>query len=92
MPNDGALQYELVQSKLGKFKNTKLEILHFGNASSGGHSGASSRAKQMISIDQNKIYRVHKVKGIKMMTDKDFLLCDEDFHGGVDPKKITNLK
>lgn len=45
----------------------------------------------MISIDQHKIYRVHKVKGIKMMTDKDFLLTDEDFPGG-DPRKIVNLK
>lgn len=46
----------------------------------------------MISIDQNRIYRVHKVKGIKMMADKDFLLTTGDFPDGEDPKKIQNLK
>ena len=87
------LQYELIQSKLGKFKNTELKILYFGNAyTPGANGGATSRAKQMISVDQNRIYRVHKVKGIKMMADKDFLLSTEDFPDGEDPKKIQNLK
>lgn len=88
------LQYELIQSKLGKFKNTELKILYFGNAftGQGANGGTTSRAKQMISVDQNRIYRVHKVKGIKMMADKDFLLSTEDFPDGEDPKKIQNLK
>jgi hypothetical protein len=95
-PKSGVpLQYELIQSKLGKFKNTELKVLYFGSAFTGGqgtNGGTTSRAKQMISVDQNCIYRVHKVKGIKMMADKDFLLSTEDFPDGEDPKKIQNLK
>lgn len=45
-------KYELIQSKLGKFKSTELQILYFGNAYSGNQGmGSTSRAKQMISID-----------------------------------------
>ena len=82
------LQYELVQSKLGKFKNTNLKILYFGNSAATG----SVRTKQMISVDQNQIYRIHKVKGIKAMADKDYLLNESDFPSGLDPNAITDLK
>ena len=65
--------------------------MSFGNAFIT-NSNVNSRAKQMISIDQNNIYRVHKVKGIKVMSDKDFLLTNDDFPDGGDPKKIKDLK
>lgn len=52
--------------------------------------GSTSRAKQMISVDQNNIYRVHKVKGIKMMSEKDYSLTNADFPDGQDPKRIVN--
>ena len=46
----------------------------------------------LISVDQNGVYRIHKLKGVALMTDKNFLLTDEDFDGGADPCRITNLK
>lgn len=50
-----------------------------------------SRSKQLISVDQNLVYRVHKVKGARLMSEKDFLLTEEDL-GNEDPNKIPNLR
>ena len=50
------------------------------------------RAKQMITVDQNRVYRIHKVKAIKLMADKDFLLNLEDFPDKTDPHAIEDLK
>ena len=84
------LQYELVQSKLGKFKNTQLDVLYFGNSAHAGQT--NQRSKQLISVDQNQIYRIHKIKGIKLMSEKDFILEDSDFPSGADPAAIKDLK
>ena len=83
-------QYELVQSKLGKFKNTELEVLYFGVSTQG--SVGAHRSKQMISLDQNNVYRIHKVKLVKVMADKDYLLKDTDFPNKTDPNRIPDLK
>ena len=40
----------------------------------------TSRAKQFISLDQNSVYRIHKLKGLRLMADKDFTLTSEDLH------------
>ena len=74
--NKGIQQYELVQSKLGKFKNTKLSIIFYGIAPA--NNMGPSRSKQLISVDQNQVYRVHKVKGARLMSEKDFLLTQEE--------------
>lgn len=49
----------------------------------------SSNARQMISVDQSNIFRVHKLKGAKIMAEKDFLAQDSDFEN---PGTIENLK
>ena len=84
------LQYDIIQSKLGKFKNTKLQIKYF--RSSNQIVGGNQRSKQMISADQNRIFRIHKIKCIKLMSDKDYLLSQSDFEGKTDPYAIKDLK
>ena len=87
-----------MSSKLAKFKNTHLTILSFGPANQTGNSQLpggtqlTSRSKMMLSVDQLGIYRVHKLRAIKLMAEKNFLLRNEDFEGGEDPKRILNLK
>lgn len=54
--------------------------------------GGNQRSKQMISIDQNRVFRIHKIKCIKLMSDKDFMLREEDFPNGKDPNAIRDLK
>lgn len=46
----------------------------------------------MLSVDENSIYRVHKLRAIRLMADKNFALKHSDFEGGEDPRKIVNLK
>lgn len=46
----------------------------------------------MISVDQAGIYRLHKLKGIQLMSDKDFGLDESDFGMLGDPDRIKNLK
>ena len=46
----------------------------------------------MLSVDESNIYRVHKLRAIRLMADKNFALKHSDFEGGEDPRKITNLK
>ena len=46
----------------------------------------------MVSVDQQGIYRVHKLRAIRLMAEKNFLVRNDDFEEGEDPKKITNLK
>jgi hypothetical protein len=43
-------------------------------------------------LDQNKVYRIHKVKCIKLMSDKDYLLTENDFPDKKDPYFIKDLK
>ena len=33
-----------------------------------------NQSKQIVTKDQNNVYRMHKIKAIKMMSDKDYLL------------------
>ena len=76
----------MVQTKLGKFMNTKLQVFQFGPAFTKSNQMQPSRTRQMISFDQNNIYRIHRLKGIKLMADKNYL------HQGLDPYRIQNLK
>lgn len=46
----------------------------------------------MISVDQLGVYRLHKIKSIKLMADKNFLLKNEDFKDNEDQFKIQNMK
>ena len=46
--NNSIQKYEMIQSKLGKFKSTNLKVVHFGPAYS---AQDQSRSKQMISVD-----------------------------------------
>jgi hypothetical protein len=46
----------------------------------------------MISVDQLGVYRLHKIKAIKLMADKNFFLRNEDFKENEDPFKILNMK
>lgn len=92
------VKFKLIQSKLAKFKNTKLKILSFGPANQSGlaqlpgSTQQTSRSKMMLSVDENSIYRVHKLRAIRLMAEKNFALKHSDFKGGEDPNKITNLK
>lgn len=54
--------------------------------------GGNQRSKQIITVDQNKVYRIHKVKCIKLMSDKDYLLTEEHFPDKKDPYAIKDLK
>ena len=76
----------MVQSKLGKFMQTKLEIVQFGPAVTRTNFMQPQRTRQMVSFDQNNIYRIHRLKGIKLMADKNYLLQ------GLDPYRVVNLK
>lgn len=80
------MQYELIQSKLGKFKNTELKIVYFGNVK------GNQVAKQLVSVDQNNIFRIHKVRRVKVMADKDYNMQHSDFIEGEDPYKILDWK
>ena len=88
----------LKTSKLAKFKNSQLNVVWFGPANKSSSEGApgtigdTNRAKMMISVDQSGIYRMHKLKGIQLMADKDFSLCETDFGITGDPDRISNLK
>jgi hypothetical protein len=53
-----------------------------------GGASQTSRSKMMISVDQLGVYRLHKIKAIKLMADKNFLLKNEDFKENEDPFKI----
>jgi hypothetical protein len=57
-----------------------------------GGASYTSRSKMMISVDQLGVYRIHKIKAIKLMADKNFLLKNEDFKENMDPFKIQNMK
>ena len=46
----------------------------------------------MLSVDENGIYRTHKLRSIRLMAEKDFSIKNSDFPQGEDPMKITNLK
>ena len=46
----------------------------------------------MLSVDENSIYRVHKLRAIRLMSEKNFAMKHSDFEGGEDLNKITNLK
>lgn len=91
-------EFKLFSSKLAKFKNTKLKILCCGPANASGCSQVpggtqqTSRSKMLLSVDENGIYRVHKLRALRLMADKNFSLKHSDFEGGEDPRKITNLK
>ena len=80
------MQYELIQSKLGKFKNTELKIVYFGNVK------GNQVAKQLVSVDQNNIFRIHKVRRVRVMADKDYNMQHSDFLEGEDPYKILDWK
>jgi hypothetical protein len=79
-----------VQSKLGKFKNTQLDVQYYRSTNQ--IVGGNQRSKQMISVDQNRVFRIHKIKCIKLMSDKDFMLIDSDFPNGKDPYAVKDLK
>lgn len=88
--------YVIIQSKLAKFNKTQLSIVHFGpaaylfeNPDDLTQEVVNSNARQLISVDQNYIYRVHKLKGNKIMAEKDFCATEADFEN---PNKISNLK
>ena len=56
-----------------------------------GSTPSTSRSKMMLSVDENSIFRVHKLRAIKLMADKNFSKKHSDY-GIEDPKKINNLK
>ena len=69
--NSNFLQYDIIQSKLGKFKNTCLDVQYFRSTP---QMLNQNQSKQIVTKDQNNVYRMHKIKAIKMMSDKDYLL------------------
>lgn len=77
-----------MQSKLGKFKNTKISILSFKSPS----QNMNQPSKYLLSVCQNNVYRIHKVKLIKLMSDKDFMLNEDDFSDRQDPFGIADVK
>lgn len=71
---------------MAKFNNTFLNVVHYGPAAYLSEDPddiniqvKSSNSRQIITIDQNNIYRVHKLKGAKIMAEKDFLAKEGDF-------------
>lgn len=46
----------------------------------------------LLSVDESGVYRVHKLRAIRLMAEKNFGLKSSDLENGEDPNKITNLK